>query len=582
MRLFPKRELDLPGTYIMKDDMKLCPTNRNNESFNFRCGRKICHVCYMKRLRAVVLFLILFLLLLITGCNRQEELSSSDLAGNDGEIVIRLEGGDWGYPSPYAHYPRGTGGFKMCLIFDSLLERDEKGLIPWLAKEYEILDNGKKFLFTIRKGVKWHDGKPLTIDDVCFSFEYASKHPMTWSYIFNKIQKVEKIAGEKVMVTTLKPDSAMLYNLGRTRIIPIHIWKDIKMPKEFTAPEAVTGCGPYCLTSYSKEHGIYRLKAFEDYWGPKQNVKIIEYIPVSESVLAFEKGEIDMTGISADILPRFQKSKKYKIVKSPGFWGFRLLFNFKNSALKKKKIRQAIRYAIDLDELVVKNARGAAISGNAGILPPDHLMFNHDIKKYQQDYTVSEKLLSETGYDSINNKGIRVNSSGEALSFKILCSRGEVRMVEILKEQLMKAGILVNICSTDGKTRDARVRKYEYNMAIIGHGGWGGDPDYLRERFGGYLSGTESPSSSGLSNYNNHALNQLLEKQHVEMDGEKREAIVYKIQQYLAEDVLEIPLFYTTEYVVYRPAKYDGWICMFDHHSLSHSKLSYLQRKICN
>ena len=49
-------------------------------------------------------------------------------------VVIKLEGGDWGYPSPFAHYSRGPGSFKMALIFDSLLERGEKGYIPWLAE----------------------------------------------------------------------------------------------------------------------------------------------------------------------------------------------------------------------------------------------------------------------------------------------------------------------------------------------------------------------------------------------------------------------------------------------------------------
>jgi peptide/nickel transport system substrate-binding protein len=54
--------------------------------------------------------------------------------------AIRLDGGDWGYPTPYAHYPRGPGGFKMCLIFDSLLERGDQGLIPWLATSWQVED----------------------------------------------------------------------------------------------------------------------------------------------------------------------------------------------------------------------------------------------------------------------------------------------------------------------------------------------------------------------------------------------------------------------------------------------------------
>ncbi|MCK5097775.1 MAG: diguanylate phosphodiesterase, partial [Desulfobacteraceae bacterium] len=344
--------------------------------------------------------------------------------------TIRLPGGDWGYPSPFAHYPRGPGGFKMCLIFDSLLERDEKGLIPWLAVNYEIQDNGKKFIFTLRDGVKWHDGKPLTIEDVKFSLLYASKHPMTWSYIYNAIEKIEIIDKNKVLITVANPGAAMLYNLGRTRIIPSHIWKEVNVPKEFTEPGAVIGCGPYRLTGYSKEHGTYRFEAFGDYWGPAQRVKSIEFIPVSESILAFEKGEIDMSGLTTDILPRFKNNTRYKIVQSPGFWGYRLLFNMKgNSSLKNKRVRQAISYGIDLNELVAKIARGAAIPGSAGMLPPDHIMYNPDVKNYAQNLKVAKKLLSEAGYDLLNDKGLRINKAGQTLSFQVLCSGREVRMV---------------------------------------------------------------------------------------------------------------------------------------------------------
>jgi peptide/nickel transport system substrate-binding protein len=122
------------------------------------------------------------------------------------------------------------------------------------------------------------------------------------------------------------------------------------------------------------------------------------------------------------------------------------------------------------------------------------------------------------------------------------------------------------------------VQNNEYQMALIGHGGWGSDSDYLRERFGGKPKGGISPSASRLHGYVNEQLNRLLEEQVVTFNEEKRREMVYRIQDILAEDVLEIPLFYTTSYSVYRPGKYDGWMFMFDHHSLSHSKLSYLER----
>lgn len=280
-----------------------------------------------------------------------------------------------------------------------------------------------------------------------------------------------------------------------------------------------------------------------------------------------------------DVLPRFQNDPQYKIVKNPGFWGYRLLFNMGDyPVLRHKELRQAIAYAIDANELIEKVARGAAVPGSAGILPPDHVMYNPNVKQYKPDLQKAGELLAKLGYDKLDERGIRQNQKGEKLSFNLLVSSGEVRLAEVLKEQLARAGIEIKVQSVDMKTRDARVRENKYELAITGHGGWGNDPDYLRERFAGRSRGGLSPSASGLRGYNNDELNNLLEKQRLEMDDQKRKQLIFKIQEILAEDVPEIPLYYTTGYNVYRPAKYDGWMFMFDHHSLTHSKLSYLER----
>lgn len=534
----------------------------------------------------IVLLLVISLSLLLFGCGtdqaRDDQKPGVAKGGEQQQVdIIRLAGGDWGYLSPYAHYPRGPGSFKMRLIFDSLLERDEKGLIPWLAEKYEIKEGGKQYLFTLRDGVKWQDGKPLTAQDVKFTFEYASKYPMVSSSFSSKdIEKVEIVGNRQVLVTVSAPNAAMLYNLGLTPIIPKHIWENIDNPKEFTKPEAVIGSGPYRLTGYSKEHGTYRLEAFTDYWGPGQRVKVIEFVPVSEEILAFEKGEIDLAGVTPDVLPRFQNDPQYKIVKSPGFWGYRLLFNMGDyPVLRHKEFRQAMAYAIDANELIEKVARGAAVPGSAGILPPDHVMYNPNVKQYKLDLQKAGELLAKLGYDKLDERGIRQNQNGEKLSFNLLVSSDEVRLAEVLKEQLSRAGIEIKVQSVDMKTRDARVRENKYELAITGHGGWGNDADYLRERFASYSKGGALVASApGTPGYQNEELNALLDKQRLEFNDQKRKELIFKAQDILAEDVPEIPLYYTTGYSVYRPAKYDGWMFMFDHHSLTHSKLSYLER----
>lgn len=540
----------------------------------------------MRTLTVFKLLVIACMLTVFTACGResgpQAETSRKTPVGKHKYTtdVVRLEGGDWGYPTPYAHYPRGPGGYKMCLIFDSLLERDEQGLIPWLAEKYEIRDNGGLYVFTVREGLRWQDGKPLTAEDVRFSIDYATRHPMTWSYIFDAIASVETGPGNTVKVIAKKPAASMLYNLGMTRIIPKHVWEKIERPKEFTAPEAVIGSGPYRLTGYSKEHGTYRFEAFADFWGPRQRVRRIEFVPVSEPVLAYENKEISLTRISPDLLSRFEKDPENRIVKSPAFWGYRLLFNMRTAPpLADKTVRQAIAHAIDLDELISKIARGAGVPGRAGILPPDHIMAADDIKIYAFDPRKANSLLEFAGYRQTGHAGPRIGQTGKPLMFELLCSSKEVRMAEIIRQRLAEVGIQIRIKSVDPKSRDTFVRNNEYRLAIIGHGGWGRDPEYLAEHFRSEAaSRTTSPSASGLSGFDVPALTALLKQQEIEFDPAKRKSLLREIQQLAAEQVPELPLFYTTAYSVYRPAEYDGWMFMYDHHHMPHSKLSYLKR----
>jgi peptide/nickel transport system substrate-binding protein len=493
--------------------------------------------------------------------------------------VIRLAGGDWGYPSPYAHYPRGPGGFKMCMIFDSLLERGDQGLIPWLATSWQVEDQGKAYIFTVRKGVKWHDGTPMTPEDVAFSLNYAGRFPMTWSYVFDRIDRVEILDDDRIKVTLKTPTASMLYSLGISRIIPKHIWEKVDNPKTFTTPEAVIGTGPYRLTGYSREHGTYRFERFKDFWGPAVRVNRLEFIPVSEPILAYQKHEIDIIRVSPDLLPKFQTDPEHRILKSPGFWGYRLLFN-RNlpGPAQITQVRRAFAHAVDLDELVAKVARGGALPGRAGILPPDHVMAAQNVRAYEFNPEKAGRLLDQAGF-TLNGGSVRTGADGKPLAFDLLCAGDEVRMAQILKQRLADVGVEISIKSCNGKTRDSRVRNQNYDLAIIGHGGWGGDPDYLIAHCTGDIKQSSSPSASGGSGLASPALMKLLNAQRSQTDPEKRRDLVVKIQQMAAEEVPEIPLFYTTGYTAFRPAKYDGWMFMFDHHSLEHSKLSYLDWK---
>ncbi|HPZ65143.1 MAG TPA: ABC transporter substrate-binding protein, partial [Bacillota bacterium] len=277
------------------------------------------------------MFFLAVLILIFTagGCGTdKEEQAGLEQAG---PVVLRLEGGDWGFPQPYTRYSRGPGNAKVNYIFDKLIEKDENGFIPWLAQDWEILDGGKKYVFQLVENAQWHDGEPFTAEDVVFTFEYIKKYPPVDAVdIFmddSFLLEVKALSDYQVEFTFAGVDPNLFENLSSVYILPEHIWSKVDKPDEFTSEEAVIGTGPFVLTDYNKEHGTYRYEAFRDFWGPEPAVDVLEFVPVSDPVLALEKGDIHCAGIPVDVLSRFESNPRYTIVQRPGFWGYRLRFN---------------------------------------------------------------------------------------------------------------------------------------------------------------------------------------------------------------------------------------------------------------
>ncbi len=540
-----------------------------------------------KWLPGFVMIILAITLLPLSACSSGESATSSQPAPESTAttappptasvepLVIRIDAmRDGGYPTPFAHYPRMRGTV-MKYIFDSLLEPDEEGYIPWLAESWDVSEDDKTYVINIRPDVKWHDGQELTADDVVFSFRYYQEHPPVFTsdrISEEHLLSIQALSDYQVEFVTANPDATFLSEVGMMRIIPEHIWKDVENPYEFRDEKATIGCGPYMLTDYSSEHGSYRYVAFGEYWGPQQRIDVIELVPVSDSILALENGDIDIARIKADVADRFREKPAFAIVESPALAGTMLTFNMReNELFQNKEFRQAIAHAIDKADMIAKIQRGLAKPGSPGILPIDHQYYNPNIVDYAYDPAKAVELLQEAGID-------------QDLSIELLVDDGSgIRIAEILKEQLSDVGINLDVVSVDSKSRDARVFDGEYEMALISMGSWGLDPDFLRVRYHSQIDyedagGSLSAILGANQGYQNPALDELLAEQRVEVDPEKRKAILYEIQEILAEDAPEIPLFNGYYLYAYNADKYDGWTFMFDHPVMEHAKLSYLQR----
>lgn len=523
----------------------------------------------LKKNTVLIAVAVLILMFAVSGCGtvkedgRQQEVPAEPM-------VLRLEGGDWGFPQPYTCYTRGPGNAKVNYIFDKLIEKDEKEFIPWLAHKWEVLEDGKKYTFHLVENAKWHDGEPFTAADVVFTFNYIKEYPgsVFLSELFmddSFLLEVKAVSDYQVQFTLARADATFFDALATVYILPQHVWSEIDRPDKFTSSEAVIGTGPYILTDYNKEHGTYRYEANRNFWGPEPAVDVMEFIPVSDSVLALENGDIHIADIPVDVLPRFQNNPNFTVMEKPAFWGFRVRFNMERVPdFKVREVRQAFAYAIDRQDLVNITARGAAVAGSLGVLPPDHRWFNPSLPKYERDVEKAKALLAQAGL------------ADKKLQYELLVGGDrEARIGELIKEQLSDIGIDIQIVSTDMKTRDSKIAQGNYQLVLVGHGGWASDPNYLGVRFTG---GDRGNWLGGTPGYFNAKVEELAERLRKELDENVRKQITMELQQLLAEDVPEISLYLTAGQVVFRNDIHDGWMHVFDHHETTHNILSFVKR----
>ena len=533
-------------------------------------------------LSGFVLGLVVFALI-TAGCTSQGTNSTDTATAGALEAdVIRLTGGDYGYPQPFSITPRGPAIYKANLIFDCLLERDEKGLIPWLAESWTATPDGREYTFVLRENVRWQDGAPFTANDVKFTFDYERDHfPVGGGIEDGVIDHVEVLDDHTVKFVLVEPTSTFLYKLATFMILPEHIYSKVSDPAAFLAPEAVIGTGPYRLDEYNREHGSYRFVANDEFWGPEPAIKVVEFIPVSDELIAFEQGQIDFSSeISPDVMGRFADNPDIRVAPQSGVFAYEFYFNMnKRPELNDQKVRQAFAYAIDRNELVEKIQRGAGKPGNIGMLPEEHIWYNPDQPEYAFNVEQAEMLLESAGWEDTDGDGIR-DRDGKKLSFTLSVGSDEVRFGEVLKDRLGNVGIDIQVRALESKSRDANLKKGDFELIIAGYGGWGGDADFLRTKYTDVASTASALSPlASVYGYKNSELDALAAAEMTELDDEKRKGIVYDMQKILAEDVPTIPLLYTTRPDVWYISQYDGWMCPFNHHSRTMAKLSYLKRE---
>jgi len=453
--------------------------------------------------------------------------------------VIGDPQGDWGFPSPFAHNPRGPGYLRVSFLFDTLIWKDARGFVPALAQSWDYDPQTSAYVFHLRPGVLWHDGQPLTAADVAFTFAYLKRHPHSWVDL-KPVQKVESIDPLTVRVTLARPYAPFLEEIaGSMFILPQHIWQGIEEPARFQEPRAAIGAGPYQFADYRREHGLYRFAAFDRYYQGRPTVPVISFVQVGNELLALKGKAIQAGAIPPEAAAEVRRLG-FTVAAQPHFWGLKLLFNHQKFPCQEPAFRRALAQALDLPDLVGQAARGHGLPGSPGLLPPDSPWFQAPSTRYAFDPAASRRLLASLGYHPGPEGWQR---EGKILELSLLTAPAYARVAEYLQKAFRNIGVSVHPRPLDHTILDQKVRTHDFDLALSGHGGLGGDPKILNDvtqgRFAAEFLGGYQPSAD---------LSRLLAGQLFILDDPSRRKLVAEIQEKLAEELPTLPLYYPTQY----------------------------------
>jgi len=439
------------------------------------------------------------------------------------------------------------------LIYSGLMRYDSnEGLVPDLAESYTVSEDGKTYTFNLRDDAKWHDGKPVQVDDIIFTFtaiqnpEYRSPLQISFSGISIKQ------TGEHTVVFELSEPFNPFLSLLTVGILPSHLWQDIA-PLNVAVTELnkkPIGSGPFTFEKLEKDiKGIrsYTLSANRDFYrgSPKIDSFIVKFYTDATSATEALRNQ-NIEGISylpPEVVTDFENDPKLNIF-SPALHQYNaVFFNQKNSVvIEDDAVRKALAGSVDRIELINEALGGRGKVTNSFIL--DGMIGAYpDLVVPKLDLADANKTLEDAGW--LLEEGSPIRKKGEqSLSIQIstLGSEEFVKTAEVLKTQWLKVGadISINIISnTDFQNNTLRNR--EYDILLSGEL-YGIDPD----PYAFWHSSQTNYPGFNLSGFSNRKADEFIEQGRIDTDPEKRAEAYRALQDLVIEENSAIFLYQPT------------------------------------
>ena len=480
-----------------------------------------------------------------------ESAAETAAAGETVEFIVGLQGDIVAVDPAFAY--DFTANPVVNMITEPLLTlANGETLAPGLAESWENPDP-LTYSYTVRQGVTFQDGSPMTLDDVIFSME-RTRNPETASYLgwmYASVDTIEKVGDWTVKVTLKQPDALWQYTLATTAGHVISKAYYEAHQETFGKPEGgLLGTGPFKFVSWETGNQVV-LEKYDDYWnkangGPYLDRIVYKILPEATTrVAGMETGELHLLlggdGIPADQMPIVMAMEHVEVQLNDGYYTDFIAFNTQRAPFDNVKVRQALNYAVDKEALLNSLfAEGTAELARAVDVMPRLWTFEKEtwatayetLPTYAYDLEKAKQLLEESGVaDQLNGKVITTNENPVALGLALALQEAARQLGYELEVQ--KVTFQEGITLAFGGARD-------YDILS---NAWGSDfPDPAGNLLPVFHSRNVGDGGSNFGNYVNPAVDKLLDDQNALTDNAERTKLMIEAQAIIAEDSVWIVL----------------------------------------
>ena len=421
-----------------------------------------------------------------------------------------------------------------------------------LAQSWEFSRDCRDLTFRLRPGVKWHDGRPFTADDVVFTWQTIvdPKTPSPYKSEYALVESVRAEGADVVRVHYSQPFAKALTNWG-TWMLPRHLLETYvregrirEAPQNWTAP---VGTGPYRFKELRSGEKIV-LVSNPDYWEGRPYISRIVYRIIPSQATTFL--ELKAKGVDATALTALQYSRQtdyrafqraYTKFRHPGNGYTYLGFNLKDSRFADRRVRQAFAYAINKRE-VIEGVRLGLAREATGPYKPGTWVYTDKVKTYPFDMEKARRLLAEAGWKERNADGLLIKD-GKPFTFELLTNQGNderKKIAEIVQAQLRELGVTVEIRPLEwAALLKEYIKKRKFEAIVLGWG-IGIDPD----QYVVWHSSQTGPDQLNHISYANPEVDRLLEAGRTSCVQSERVKSYHQLQEVLADDLPLVFLYF--------------------------------------